>query len=669
MDFKRVVNIIPLTRVALTSTQIFSYTVPLKLHGQIRPGMLVRIPFGGRRLAGIVSSPEMPRIGNEIKNFKPVFEILSTAPLLNEKGFQLANWLAEYYAAPLGLAVKAMLPRLTKKITPPVLIDFEKYNPDFVLTENQRQAVTQISGALGKSETFLLFGVTGSGKTEVYMQVMERVLESGQQVIMLVPEISLTPQALERFSKRFGFENIAMLHSRMKATEKMWMWQKIRSEEKHIIIGPRSAIFAPVQNLGLLILDEEHDSSFKQYDQNPKYHARTVAKKLSEIWSCPVILGDATPSVDSFYEAAAGQSKLERLPYRIKADVGLPKITVVDMKKEKEQGGVSIFSDYLKYEIIENLHKKRQIILFLNRRGAANFVMCRDCGFVLPCKRCSVSLVWHSWRGSLLCHHCGEAYELPPFCPNCRGANFKHFGIGTQSVEEEIKKFLTKEFTGEMPAIARMDRDTTSASDDGHGKIYREWASGKIRILIGTQMISKGWDVSGVGLVGIVSADTALYLPDFRTNEKVFQMLVQVAGRAGRGKEVGTVILQTFNPDNRAIQAARLQDFESFYKDEIGARQKYGYPPFSKIVKLKFADANQKNAEKKAADAKKVLEKQNGFPAEILGPMPAFIAKLRGRYQYYIFLKVPLGRSKELYDYLKGMPSYTDIDVDPESLL
>lgn len=668
MDYKRIVNIIPLTRVSLTSSQIFSYMVPLKFQGQMRPGMLARIPFGGRRLAGVVSSPEMPRIGSEIKNLKPVLEILSPAPLVNEKGLQLANWLAEYYVTSLGLAVKAMLPRFTKKITAPVPINLEKYNPDFVLTENQRQAVTQISSALGKSETFLLFGVTGSGKTEVYMQVMERVLESGQQVIMLVPEISLTPQALERFSKRFGFDKIAMLHSRMKATEKMWMWQKIRLEEKQIIIGPRSAVFAPVQNLGLLILDEEHDSSFKQYDQNPKYHARTVAKKLSEIWSCPVILGDATPSVKTFYEAVAGGTALERLPHRIKADVGLPKIKVVDMKKENERRGFSIFSDHLKYEILENLHKKRQIILFLNRRGAANFVMCRDCGFVLACKRCSVSLVWHSSRGSLLCHHCGEAYDLPPFCPNCRGTNFKHFGIGTQSVEEEIKKFLAKEFTGEMPVIARMDRDTTSEAD-GHAKIYREWAGGKIRILIGTQMISKGWDVSGVGLVGIVSADTALYLPDYRTNEKVFQMLVQVAGRAGRGKEVGTVILQTFNPDNRAIQAARLQDFENFYKQEIEARRKYGYPPFSKIVKLRFADANQKKAEKKGADARKVLEKQNGFPVEILGPMPAFIAKLRGRYQYYIFLKVPLGHSRELYDYLKNLPSSADIDVDPESLL
>lgn len=670
MEFKRIVNVIPLVRVSLTGTQIFSYTVPLKLEGQIRQGMLLAVPFGGRKIDGLSSSGEMPRLASEVKNFRAILDIRSKTVLLDDKGFVLANWLSEYYTSPLGVVMKAMLPKPAKKTSaPPAAADTQKKsNPDFVLTEHQRQAVTQISTALGTNKAFLLHGITGSGKTEVYMQVIDRVLEQGGQALVLVPEISLTPQAVERFSQRFSAAKIAFLHSRLKLSEKAWMRSRIRAGEARVIIGPRSAVFAPFQKLGIIVIDEEHDSSYKQYDQNPKYHARTVAKKLSEIWNCPLVAGDATPSVESFYEAESGKVALLELPHRIKADVGLPTIKIVDMRKEDTSRGIPIFSEYLKYEILLNLQNNKQIILFLNRRGSANSIVCTDCGQALICQHCSVSLVWHNGQGKLLCHHCGRSYPQPIVCPHCESINLRHFGFGTQAVEDELKTFLHEEFKAEMPEIRRMDRDTTTAPD-GHSKLYRDFASGKTRILIGTKMITKGWDISTVGLVGIVSADTALHLPDFRTNEKVLQMLVQVAGRAGRGKEAGMVVLQTLSPDNAAIAAARLHDYKSFYKKEIEERRQYSYPPFSKLVKLRFADANPKKAQKKADDARRLLEQKNDFPVEILGPLPAFISRLRGKYQYYIFLKVPAGRNRELYDYLKTLPASADIDVDPESLL
>lgn len=666
-EFKRVVNVIPLTRVATAGPQVFSYIVPLELEGLVRTGQLVRIPFGPRQISGLVNTPEMPRLAGEVKKYKSIESLGSPQAVIGQKSLALANWLSEYYAAPLGLVVKAMLPALAKKSQESVLEKFSKHNPDYVLTEHQRLAVTQISGSLGKSDVFVVHGVTGSGKTEVYMQVIKRVVERGKQVIMLVPEISLTPQAIERFSERFGAQMIAVLHSRLKSSEKVWMLERIRSREKLIIIGPRSAIFAPVQDLGLVVVDEEHDLSYKQFDQQPKYHARTVAKKLCQLWECPLVLGDATPSVETFYETAARRAKLLPLPYRIRADAGMPQIKVVNMRREAAAGNKSLFSEQLKFHIIETLRARKQIILFLNRRGNASFVLCRDCGYALSCTRCSVSLVWHSSSRKLMCHHCGKVYRMPEKCPACQGVNLINLGIGTQAVEEELNKFLKKEYP-ETVSIERMDRDTTTDAS-AHETIYKQWKNGDIKILIGTQMITKGWDIAAVGLVGIVSADSALNLPDFRTNERVFQILVQVAGRTGRGKDPGLVILQSYNPENPAIQAARHHDYQAFYTAEIKARREFSYPPFTKLVKLRISHKEQKTAEANAVKTRTLLEGIPAFPGEILGPIPAFIFKLRGNYQYQIFLKIPNERPVNLYELLKDLPSFVDIDVDPESLL
>ena len=668
---KRAVNVIPLTRVGPSSSQLFTYLVPPKFHDEMRPGQLLKIPFGRREILGVTSGFEMHRREAEAGQLKPFLELLDREPVLTKQNLLLAQWLADRYVCSLGLAVKAMLPPLKKRPPPPATgADVEKHNPDFVLTEHQRQAVAQISAALGKATSFLLHGVTGSGKTEVYMQVMERLLGTGKQAIVLVPEISLTDPAVERYARRFGAKEIALLHSRLGPAQRAWVWQRIRAGEKKIIIGPRSAVFAPVRDLGLLVLDEEHDPSFKQYDQNPKYHAREVAKKLAELWRCPLVLGDATPSVETFYAATRGEIGLLPLPHRIKADVGLPKVHVVDLRKEQESSRrYVIMSEYLRLAILDNLRQGRQIILFLNRRGAATFVFCRDCGYVAKCADCAVSLVWHEVGRKLLCHHCGKKYAYPEICPHCQGHRLQQFGLGTQAVEEELTNFLARQSREPTPiTVARMDRDTTGRTR-AHSRIYQDWAAGRIRILIGTQMVTKGWDISQVGLVGIISADGALHLPDFRSNERTFQLLTQVAGRAGRGKFAGLVVLQTYNPENAALEAVKTHDYAKFFQAELLEREKFHYPPYSKLVKLTVRHKEQNRAQEKAQAVAERLSAAPQPDLTLLGPAPAFLPKLRGKYQYQIVLKIPRDSPLDLAGLLRGFPREVEVDVDPENLL
>lgn len=668
-SLKRVINVIPLTRVNLSGTQIFTYLVPSRLYDQLRPGHLVAVPFGARTILGIASSFERHRVVRETRGLKEIEQLVSGEPALSERMLALANWVADYYVGSLGLVIKAMLPKFVKKPKPPELIGYEKFNPDFILTEHQRLAVSAITNSLGHSELFLLHGVTGSGKTEVYFQIIARVLESGKQAIVLVPEISLTVSAVEKFARRFGLENIALVHSQLKASERFFMWQKIKAGSKKIIIGPRSAIFVPVQSLGLIIIDEEHDASFKQFDQNPKYDARVVAKRLSQLWSCPLIFGDATPSVEAYSEALSSELTLLTLPFRIKADAELPKVQIVNMKDEIRSGNFSIFSQYLKYAILNAIKQKKQIILYLNRRGSATFVMCRDCGFVARCPNCATNLVWHKATKKFLCHRCGKESILPTLCPNCQGTRIKHFGLGTQSLEEETLKLLRDAYgKSVLPKVARMDSDTTQAPGS-HDQIYQDWSQGKTDILVGTQILARGWDIGRVGLVGIISADNNLYLPDFRSNERTFQMLTQVAGRTGRGAAPGLVILQTYHPENYAIAAVRTHNYQEFFKTEIREREKFGYPPFVRIVKLTSSHKNADRAENTANLAIAALREIKQIGVEILGPAPAFIPKVRGKYQFQIFLKIDPDRKINLYDYLRNLPPDLDIDVDPESLL
>lgn len=662
-------NVIPLTKVGLRGAQIFTYLLPLNLHDLIRPGQLVKIPFGRRNIYGITTSYEMHRLAAETGKLKTILELAEQTPVFSGTSLKLADWLAAYYVCSLGLAAKAMLFLPVKKPTPPSMVGFEKFNPDFILTEYQRKAVSQISAGLGRASQFLLHGVTGSGKTEVYMQVIERLLESGKQVLMLVPEITLTDPAVERFARRFGIEKIGLLHSKLKKNERAWMWQKIADGQKQIIIGPRSAVFAPFRNLGLIVMDEEHDSSFKQYDQNPKYHARTVAKKLAEFWECPLILGDATPSVETYHEAMNGKITLLELPHRIKADLGMPKVQIVDMRKEREHTGEVFFSEFLKLEILENLRAKRQIILFVNRRGAGGTVLCRDCGFAPRCASCEVSLVWHPDRKKLVCHHCGRTYPFPELCPACGGHRLKVYGLGTQTVEEALVNFLHREFGGKaLPGILRLDSDSAKVGQEP-SEVYRAWAQGRAQILIGTQLVSKGWDIGQVGLVGIISADTMLHLPDFRSNERTFQILTQVAGRTGRGRYPGSVVLQTYLPENYAIEAAKNHDYQRFYRAELEQRKKFNYPPFSQLVKLTFSDRAEISARKKAEEAKATLLAKNLPGLQMAGPVPAFVERRKSRYYWHLVLKSPLEQTEALRAVLRIIGSAAEIDIDPEDLL
>jgi primosomal protein N' (replication factor Y) len=611
----------------------------------------------------------MRRLKKETGGLKEVQDIVEQASVITEQGLEMANWISEHYVSSLGQVLRAMLPKYMKKPASPPLEDTKKTNPDFVLTEHQRGAVTAIGSALGKQAKFLLFGVTGSGKTEVYLQVIERLLAMKKQSLVLVPEISLTPQALDRLSERFGSDKVAILHSQMKNSERYWMWRQIRDGNRQIVVGPRSAVFAPFYDLGLIVVDEEHDSSYKQYEQNPKYHARSVAEKLSELWRCPLVLGDATPSVETFHEALQGRISVLTLPHRIKADVGMPAVKMVDMKRELLAGNTSIFSEELKGRMLVNLRAEKQIILFLNRRGSARVVMCRDCGFVATCSHCSSPLVWHTAINRLLCHHCDALSEMPEKCPSCAGHRIKQFGIGTQKIEEELIKFLKKNLgRKKLPKIVRMDRDSTAKRGSGK-KMYEDWRDGKTSILIGTQMISKGWDVSNVGLVGVVSADSTLYLPDYRSNERTFQVLAQVAGRAGRGKDLGSVIIQTYHPENYAVRAVKTHDYRLFYDEDIAQRAKYGYPPFFRLVKIVVSDKSFEKAKQTAGFLARELLSKRSSAMELVGPSPAFMPKLRGRFRFQVILKLPAASDMNLYEFFKNVKTKADIDVDPESLL
>lgn len=669
--FKRIINVIPITNVKLAAGEIYTYLVPLSLQDQLRPGQLVLVPFGRRQELGITSTFEMHRLPSEIRGMKEITKLLDNSPVLSEQNLSLAKYLSKYYICPLGLVIKAMIPKFSATKKAPAILAYEPSNPDFVLTESQRFALAQITSAQATASTFLLKGQTGTGKTEVFLQAIERVIESGKQAIVLYPEISLSEKAIEKYARRFGALKIALWHSRLKNSEKSSTWLAIREGTKRIVIGTRSAIFSPVQNLGIIIIDEEHDSSYKQSEMKPKYHAMAVASKLSEIWQCPLVLGDATPSVETYQSALLGEIKLLELPHRIKADVTNARIQVIDLKKEKHRSeGSAVLSEYLQLAMLDCLREKKQIVLFMNRRGDATRVVCRDCGFTPKCSRCLMPLVWHTGltRGFLLCHHCAKKHDFPAICPKCGGSTFRFLGTGTQSVEREVKKFLRDNFSEKkLPEYKRVDMDT--AFEKGElVRIHERWDKGKIHLLIATQSVLLDWDISKVGLVGVISADFAIRLPDFRANEKTFQILTQIASRAGGGLKPVSVILQTYQPDNYAIESVRIHSFEKFYHSEIAERKRLGYPPFRKLVKLTSSDPKDIKARARLDEIIRAAATRNP-PAEFIGPVPAFLSKVRGKYSYHLFLKLSQGMSEELFEFLRTLPSTVDIDIDPDSLL
>ncbi|ABR48937.1 primosomal protein N' [Alkaliphilus metalliredigens QYMF] len=551
--------------------------------------------------------------------------------------------------------------------------------PKFLPNEEQKGVIDEITQLIKQErrQNYLLHGITGSGKTEIYLQLIEEVNRMGKQGIVLVPEIVLTPQTIERFKGRFG-DGIAVLHSHLSDGERFDEWRRIQSGEVNTVIGARSAIFAPLQNLGLIIIDEEHEHTYKS-EQNPKYHAVEVAKQRGVIENAIVILGSATPSVED-YSLTENEETIKLMTLNKRATQGeLPPVEIVDMREELDEGNKSILSKRLHTAIEENLEKRKQTILFLNRRGYSTFISCRQCGYVVKCKHCDISMTYHMASGNLQCHYCGESLEPPRICPECSSSYIKYFGTGTQKMEKIVQQQFSK------ANVERMDLDTTSRKGS-HGRILERFKKGEIDILIGTQMIAKGLDFPNVTLVGIVSADMMLNFPDFRASEKTFQLITQVAGRAGRGLDPGVVILQTYDPDHYSILAASKHDYRTFYEDELMIRKAFGYPPFNKLINLNFSGVSEMQVitvTKKIVDGIKYILNKKGFidlDEVILGPNPSVIGKINRKYRYQVILKdqgVPFILLKKVVKYLlidqrqRFIPDtiHSSIDINPYSML
>lgn len=500
------------------------------------------------------------------------------------------------------------------------------------LNAEQQVAVETILQSVQEqqSQTYLLEGITGSGKTEVYLQVIAEVLNQGKTAIMLVPEISLTPQMVQRFKSRFG-EHVAVMHSGLSQGEKYDEWRKIERGEAEVVVGARSAIFAPIENIGVIIVDEEHEASYKQ-EETPRYHARDLAIWRSEYHHCPVVLGSATPSLESRARAQKNVYQRLRLTQRANQAATLPAIDVVDMRQEVENGNVSSFSMSLQEKLQERLEKNEQSVLLLNRRGYSSFVMCRDCGYVLPCPNCDISLTLHMDSKTMKCHYCGHEERIPYRCPNCGQDKIRYYGTGTQKVEEELQTLLPDS------RILRMDVDTTRRKG-AHEKILRTFGEGQADILLGTQMIAKGLDFPNVTLVGVLNADTALNLPDFRSSERTFQLLTQVSGRAGRAEKPGEVIIQSFNPEHYAIQLAKAQDYEDFYTKEMYIRHRGDYPPYYFTVQITASHPEENEAAKQMFQIATKLKQGLSPQAILLGPTPNAIMRVNNRYFYQVIIK------------------------------
>ncbi len=500
-------------------------------------------------------------------------------------------------------------------------------------TEEQETAFKQINEAIQQNryEEFLLYGVTGSGKTEIYLQLIEKVLEKGKTAIMLVPEISLTPQTINRFISRFGKEGLAVLHSKLSIGERYDEWNKIKEGKANIIIGARSAIFAPTENVGIVIIDEEHDSSYKS-ESSPRYSAKEIASILGKHGEFPVVLGSATPDITTYYKAQNKQITMLTLTKRAN-NSSLPQVKIIDLKQELAEGNRSILSTSLYEEMQNNLKNKKQTILFLNRRGFSTFIMCRECGYTMQCKNCNISMTYHRFENKLKCHYCGYEEKVVTTCPNCKSSKIRYFGTGTQKIEEEVHKIFPNAST------IRMDVDTVTKKNS-HEDILEKFKNENIDILIGTQMIVKGHHFPNVTLVGVIAADTSLNIDDYRANERTFQILTQVAGRAGREKLPGKVIIQTYNPDNFSIDLAQKQDFNEFYNIEIALRKQLKYPPFCDIIVISFTGTNEKELISTSDYIYKFLEaKMDKEKFNVYRPVPSPIDKIQNKIRWRMIIK------------------------------
>ena len=722
---------------ALEIDRPFTYKIPVELEEKVQVGQIVKVPFGmgNKTSEGFVLSIKEKNEVNISFRVKKVSSIVTAQPIINEDDINLINFLREKYLCKYIDAFRLLIPvgimkgakskskkvivfksddlsciqkpegyidiinflrensgkytkselinvnsisqyKLNKLIEKGLLVVEEEtvfrynnrtYNIDCEkeLTFEQKHVLDEYKNS--NNNLFLLKGVTGSGKTEVYMRMVEEVLEKNQSAIVLVPEISLTPQMIERFKGRFG-RNVALFHSKLSDGERFDEWFRVKEGKAKLVVGARSAIFLPVKNLGLIIIDEEHENTYKS-DQNPKYQTKEVAEFLSEEKGCRVVLGSATPTIETYYRALTGDLKLLELNSRVDGKA-MPPMKIVDMRNELRSGNISLFSRELFRDMQEKLSKGEQIILFLNRRGFSTFVSCRSCGYVFKCEECDISMTYHR-SGLLVCHYCGKTKRAPKKCPKCDSKYVKFFGAGTERVEEEVKKYFKD------ARVLRMDVDTTRGKDS-YEKIYNTFKEGKADILIGTQMISKGLDFKNVTLVGILAADMSINIPDYRAAERTFQIITQVAGRAGRGENQGKVVIQTYTPEHYSLEYAVNYDYEGFYEKEFTVRALMRYPPFGKILLINGISKKEellKNFMHKIFNMIKPLAEKE-LEVDVLGPIPCLVSKVKENYRWQIVIKGEFKsefakKIKELlYDENKNV--YNDIrismDINPNNL-
>jgi len=518
-------------------------------------------------------------------------------------------------------------------------------------------------GSANSPDVFLLHGVTGSGKTEVYLQSLAEAIRLGRRAIVLVPEIALTPQTIERFVSRFP-NRVAVLHSQLSQGERFDEWHRIKRGEADVVIGPRSALFAPQPDLGLIIIDEEHEWTYKQSDMAPRYHARDAAVSLAELSGATVVLGSATPDVETYFQTNTGNYKLLQLPERIVhgEQAPMPRVSIIDLREELKAENRSLFSRSLHRAIEQVLERRQQAILFLNRRGAATSIQCRNCGHVLICRQCEVPLSYHFTEDKLVCHHCNRVTPVPKICPQCMSRRIKYLGVGTQGLEQEARATFPR------ARFLRWDSDVIRQSNS-HWEILSKFREHKADILIGTQMVAKGLDLPDVTLVGVISADTVLNLPDFRAAERTFQLLSQVAGRAGRGAAGGQVIIQSYSPAHYSLQAASAHDYLSFYETELTYRRQLNHPPYSRLANLMYSHTNDALCQRGAEKMKQLIIEERDARGignlDIIGPAPAFMHRIRGKYRWQLIVR---GSDLPIFLSYITFPNGWAIDIDPVGL-
>lgn len=682
---------------ALEVDRLFTYKVPSEILSIIKIGHRVIVPFGkgNKKVEGFIYTI----IGNDIQinyKVKNILRLCDEEPILTIDNLKLVDFLRKRYLCKYIDAIKLMVPvgimKGLKNKKKKVICINESYKIKDKLKENYKELYNyilenngmytksditrnkqyslyilnkMISDGLFKVEDKVIFrynkrkydednkkeltqeqekcldiilkgnelkylvkGVTGSGKTEVYMNLVSETLNKGKSAIVLVPEISLTPQMIERFKGRFG-EDVALFHSRLSDGERFDEWYRIKDGKARLVIGARSALFLPLNDLGLIIIDEEHENTYKS-DQNPRYHTREVSEYMCELKKCKLVLGSATPSIESYYKAISGEYKLIEMKKRVNGN-SMPNIEVVDMKEELKSRNLSLFSRSLYNAIDETLSRKKQIILFLNRRGYSTFISCRSCGYVFKCKECDVSMTYHN-SGYIICHYCGRTEKVSKICPQCGSRYVKFFGAGTERVELEVKRYFPK------ARVLRMDVDTTRHKNS-HELIYNSFKKGEADILVGTQMVSKGLDFKDVTLVGILAADMSLNIPDYRAAERTYQIITQVAGRAGRGDNEGKVIVQSYTPNHYSINYAKKENYEGLFEEEIKLRKLMGNPPFGKILLINGSSKYEEKLKKFMNNLQENLKKLIIEDFTMLGPVPCIITKLKENYRWQIIIK------------------------------